>query len=199
MRQAPLSSASLAAATTGVSSGQRSGGCEIRTREGLHPTRFPSVRLGVHGRPCSFVTWGDRDRWVSSDARESRRMRLRMRLQPKAGRLPPASSAGELLLGLTCGELARQAGHAAPRRRSASCYVERRHHTERSRSSERMRAEPPLPVSAGDASGPPRLLQPYLPWVGACLIRSLSPDSCRERIMLGGKGAERAVGCAVSG
>src|SRR5207248_4451641 len=24
--------------------GRRGGGCEIRTREGLHPTRFPSVR-----------------------------------------------------------------------------------------------------------------------------------------------------------
>src|SRR5215469_10513027 len=28
----------------GVLPGQRGGGCEIRTREGLHPTRFPSVR-----------------------------------------------------------------------------------------------------------------------------------------------------------
>ena len=44
MRQAPLSSASPAAAMTGVSAGQNSGGCEIRTREGLPPTRFPSVR-----------------------------------------------------------------------------------------------------------------------------------------------------------
>jgi hypothetical protein len=26
------------------SAGQRGGGCEIRTREGLPPTRFPSVR-----------------------------------------------------------------------------------------------------------------------------------------------------------
>src|SRR4029453_3682310 len=41
---------------SGVSPGQRSGGCGIRTREGLPPTRFPNVRLGIHARPERSVT-----------------------------------------------------------------------------------------------------------------------------------------------
>jgi hypothetical protein len=48
---------------------------------GCPQQRFPSVRLSVHGRPCPSVTWDDRDRWVSADAREFQRMRLRMRLR----------------------------------------------------------------------------------------------------------------------
>ena len=35
---------SLAPGGPAVRAGQRRGGCGIRTREGLHPTRFPSVR-----------------------------------------------------------------------------------------------------------------------------------------------------------
>src|SRR5215472_4912876 len=72
----------LAALILGVLAGQRGGGCEIRTREGLPPTRFPSVRPSVHGRPGPSVTWDDRDRWALADAREFQRMRLRMRLRP---------------------------------------------------------------------------------------------------------------------
>src|SRR5215510_7275751 len=60
-----------------------SGGCEIRTREGLPPTRFPSVRLSVHDRPGTSVTWNSRNSRVTADARELRRMRLRMRLRLK--------------------------------------------------------------------------------------------------------------------
>ena len=36
----------------GVLAGQRRGGCGIRTREGLPPTRFPSLRNVIHVRPC---------------------------------------------------------------------------------------------------------------------------------------------------
>src|SRR5215470_6118543 len=74
----------LAAFILGVLADQRGGGCEIRTREGLPPTRFPSMRLCVRDGPGPSVTWDDRGRWASVDAREFRRMRLRMRLQPKA-------------------------------------------------------------------------------------------------------------------
>ena len=35
---------------------QRGGGCEIRTREALPPTRFPSLRLGVRLRSPISVT-----------------------------------------------------------------------------------------------------------------------------------------------
>jgi hypothetical protein len=62
------------------------GGCEIRTREGLPPTRFPSVRPGVRDRPGPFVTSHDRNRRGSAAVGELRRMRLRMRLQPKRER-----------------------------------------------------------------------------------------------------------------
>jgi hypothetical protein len=97
---------------------------------GLAPNTLSKCAPQRSWQPCPSVTWDDRDRWVSADAREFQRMRLRMRLQPKAGRPTPASSTGEILLGLTRGELARKAGDAASRRRLASGYVERRHHTE---------------------------------------------------------------------
>ena len=48
----------LLAASTGVLAGQRGGGCEIRTREGLPPTRFPNVRLSVHAMPWPSVSCG---------------------------------------------------------------------------------------------------------------------------------------------
>jgi hypothetical protein len=39
----------------------------FRTREGLPPTRFPTMLAGVHqGSPLS-VTWADRNGWVSAD------------------------------------------------------------------------------------------------------------------------------------
>ena len=41
---APNPSASATREAAGVAAGRRGGGCGIRTREGLHPTRFPSVR-----------------------------------------------------------------------------------------------------------------------------------------------------------
>ncbi len=59
------------------------GGCEIRTREGLPPTRFPSVRPDVRDRPGPSVTWDGRNWRGSAAARELRRMRLRMRLRLK--------------------------------------------------------------------------------------------------------------------
>lgn len=59
------------------------GGREIRTREGLSPTRFPSVRPDVRGRPGPSVTWDGCNCRGSAAARELRRMRLRMRLRQK--------------------------------------------------------------------------------------------------------------------
>src|SRR5215831_3891446 len=118
MRQAPLGDASLAGATTGVSAGQRGGGCEIRTREGLPPTRFPSVRLSVHARPGPSVTWDDRNERASADACELQRMRLRMRLGLKLGVLPPASSAAALATPDT-----RRAPHATASRKASSRWA----------------------------------------------------------------------------
>src|SRR5215469_14263273 len=47
---------------SGVFAGQRGGGCEIRTREGLPPTRFPTMLASVHHSPppsvtCPNTTW----------------------------------------------------------------------------------------------------------------------------------------------
>ena len=41
------------------SAGQRGGGCEIRTREGLPPTRFPTMLASVHHWPPPFATYAD--------------------------------------------------------------------------------------------------------------------------------------------
>src|SRR5690348_3848035 len=62
------------------------GGCEIRTREGLPPTRFPTMLASVHRRPPPYVSWADRDGWVSADTREPRRMRPHLRPAGPAGR-----------------------------------------------------------------------------------------------------------------
>jgi hypothetical protein len=40
----------------GIVPSQPGGGCEIRTREGLPPTRFPTMRTGVHQWPPPSVT-----------------------------------------------------------------------------------------------------------------------------------------------
>ncbi len=42
-----------------VLAGQRGGGCEIRTREGLPPTRLPTLLASVHHGPSPFVTCPD--------------------------------------------------------------------------------------------------------------------------------------------
>src|SRR5437667_232383 len=46
----------LPSVATGVLAGQRGGGCEIRTREGLPPTRFPTMLARVHRRPPPSAT-----------------------------------------------------------------------------------------------------------------------------------------------
>ncbi len=69
-----------------VAAGQRGGGCEIRTREGLHPTRFPTMLTSVHQGSPPSVTWADRDGWVSADTREPRRMRPHLSPAGPAGR-----------------------------------------------------------------------------------------------------------------
>jgi hypothetical protein len=72
------------------------GGCEIRTREGLPPTRFPTMLTRVHRGPGLSVTCADRDGWVSADAREPRRMRPHLRPAGPAGQLARARSGDDL-------------------------------------------------------------------------------------------------------
>jgi len=73
-----------AAPLTSVLPGQVSGGCGIRTREGLHPTRFPSLPFAGHQRSdhtarrrlqaCQPV--------MNPDERSRMRLRLRLALRP---------------------------------------------------------------------------------------------------------------------
>ena len=58
-----------------IAAGRRGGGCEIRTREGLHPTRFPSLWTCVRDRSTRSVTWRCGLVRSSADALEPRRMR----------------------------------------------------------------------------------------------------------------------------
>jgi hypothetical protein len=50
-----------------VTAGQRGGGCEIRTREGLPPTRFPTLLISVHGDSPLSATCADAARAVSCE------------------------------------------------------------------------------------------------------------------------------------
>jgi hypothetical protein len=77
------------AANAGVLAGHSGGGCEIRTREGLPPTRFPTMLTSVHRRPPPSVTWADRNGCVLADVGEPRRMRPHLR--PATGRPLPAA------------------------------------------------------------------------------------------------------------
>src|SRR5215469_9323436 len=43
------------------------GGCEIRTREGLPPTRFPTMRTSVHRRPSPCASWAYAPRTAANE------------------------------------------------------------------------------------------------------------------------------------
>jgi hypothetical protein len=72
------------------SAGQAGGGCEIRTREGLPPTRFPSLRTGVRGRPAPSATLarGPVRSLVNVAERWRMRPKLRLRRSETHGSLP---------------------------------------------------------------------------------------------------------------
>ena len=42
-----------------IAAGQRGGGCGIRTREGLPPTRFPTLLITIRHGPPPSATWAD--------------------------------------------------------------------------------------------------------------------------------------------
>ena len=54
-----------------VATGRRGGGCEIRTREGLHPTRFPTMLTGVHQWPPLSVTCPDMTGAIAGERRRT--------------------------------------------------------------------------------------------------------------------------------
>jgi hypothetical protein len=66
--------------------GHGGGGCEIRTREGLPPTRFPSLWAIVHVRSARSVTWSCGLVRPFADAPEPQRMRPELR--PAQPRVP---------------------------------------------------------------------------------------------------------------
>src|SRR6266496_1520965 len=63
--------ARLLAVGTGVLADQRGGGCEIRTREGLPPTRFPTMLTSVHRRPPPSVTCPNMTGTVAGERRRT--------------------------------------------------------------------------------------------------------------------------------
>ena len=78
-----------------VMPGQRSGGCEIRTREALPPTRFPSLHPGVHQGPAPSATCTARLPWCFADGAGRWRMRLELRLGKGTSSAPfPGTSGG---------------------------------------------------------------------------------------------------------
>jgi hypothetical protein len=85
-------------ATVGVVAGQRGGGCEIRTREGLPPTRFPTMLARVHRRPppsanCANTIWvniGERSRTGVNETETETRGR-----RPTTGRHGRGASPGK--------------------------------------------------------------------------------------------------------
>ena len=64
-----------------VSPCQSSGGYEIRTREGVNPTRFPTLHSPVHGRSqtCSERTSEGKRTWANVSERRQLRLKLRRR------------------------------------------------------------------------------------------------------------------------
>jgi hypothetical protein len=74
-----------AAPLTGVVPGQVSGGCGIRTREGLHPTRFPNPQTEVQVDPQGSAYAYEAIRRTLTDRRE--REQLRPKLRPKVSGL----------------------------------------------------------------------------------------------------------------
>src|SRR5262249_45228075 len=54
-----------------VAAGQRGGGCEIRTREGLHPPRFPTMRISVHHSPPPSATCPNTTGTVAGERRRT--------------------------------------------------------------------------------------------------------------------------------
>ncbi len=69
-----------------IVAGQCGGGCEIRTREGLPPTRFPTMLTGVHRWPPRFATCADAAVPALQRARASH-------AAPPARAAPPAGAA----------------------------------------------------------------------------------------------------------
>ncbi len=69
-----------------VAAGQTSGGCEIRTREGLPPTRFPTMLTSVHQGPPPSVTCLN---MTGAVAGERRRTEVNETETETGGRAPP--------------------------------------------------------------------------------------------------------------
>jgi len=138
------------------------------------------MRPSVHQRPPPSVTWADRNRWVPADAREPRRMRLRMRLQPKA-----TTDSGELDRRYLARPDARR-GCAQGRSRRIAPTVGIRLCRETAShwvigGSRRTRAEPPFGTDIG--SMPIGAWLAHI-WVAGCRgstsspCRSTAPNSC---------------------
>src|SRR2546427_12591962 len=97
-----------------VAAVQRGGGCEIRTREGLPPTRLPTMLTGVHRRSppspnCANGIWLDIGEQLRTGMNETKNEAM---LAASAFPSPAAGGAG---LGAVAGAGARVRGAVCDR------------------------------------------------------------------------------------
>src|SRR5229473_8609601 len=97
------------------------GGCEIRTREGLPPTRFPTMLTGVHRWPPKSATCADAPRAAVGERSRTEVNETTFETSPScrscrgagAGGLLTLVSAAAILCALSCrhtGDLRESAG-----------------------------------------------------------------------------------------
>ncbi len=84
----------LTATSERISATQHGGGCEIRTREGLPPTRFPTLRACVHHRPRPSVTCTNAVTAAASERHWTQANEPRT--EPQRGRKPSARALATL-------------------------------------------------------------------------------------------------------
>ena len=100
-----------------VVAGQRGGGCEIRTREGLPPTRFPSLRFGVRVRPGPSVTCGWMLMMGTGGRLQTQANETTNETVAEVGGITPASPAREILLDLNARRACHESNRVSRRRR----------------------------------------------------------------------------------
>src|SRR5215472_16138664 len=134
------------------------GGCGIRTREGLHPTRFPTMRTSVHRRPppsatCANTIWvdiGERPRTGVNETETETRGQATRHGQHGRGATP-----GERL-----GDLVGAApgpGPCRPRRAAVYCVQVRARRPSRLRRAGRLHPCQFIWPGWGHVAGPPLL------------------------------------------
>src|ERR1022692_2105368 len=106
-----------------VIAGQRGGGCEIRTREGLPPTRFPTLLAAVHQWPRPSVTCEDARRVTADERRRTgvNETRSETRRRAAPGRALPGRGACCYLVAASLAQPHADGGGQPPAIYASSC------------------------------------------------------------------------------